>query len=70
MVKTTVYLSDELKRAIESEAARRGASEAQVIRDTLESGLPTRHREPRGGLFAGSEPIADRADELLAGFGE
>lgn len=67
MVKTTLYLPDELKRAVEDEAARRGVAEAEVIRDVLAQGLPARRPRPRGGLFAGREPIADRVDELLEG---
>jgi hypothetical protein len=38
-----------------------------VIRQALADGLQRPH--PRGALFE-AEPIADRADELLAGFGE
>ncbi|MFT4136441.1 CopG family transcriptional regulator [Microbacterium sp.] len=70
MVKTTLYLPDELKRRIEHEARRLHSSEAEVIRKTLDDGLPAQARRPRGGLFSGNEPIAERADELLAGFGE
>lgn len=70
MVKTTLYLPDELKRAVEDEAVRRGVAEAEVIRDVLTQGLPARRPQPQGGLFAGREPIADRVDELLEGFGE
>lgn len=66
-VKTTVYLTDELKAAIEREATRRGVSEAEVIRHAI-AALVTRPA-PRFGIVDG-EPIADRADELLAGFGE
>lgn len=70
MVKTTLYLPDDLKRAIELEASRQGSSEADVIRTTLRDGLARARRRPCGALFTGSEPIAERADELLAGFGE
>jgi len=70
MVKTTLYLPDDLKRAIELEAARQGSSEADVIREALRHGLSQTPRAPRGAIFTGSEPIAERADELLAGFGE
>ena len=66
--KTTVYLPDELKVRIEREARRRGCSEATVIRDAISSSL-SRPR-PRAGIIAEGEPIAERADELLAGFGE
>lgn len=68
MDKTTVYLPDELKAAVKRAARQRGVSEAQVIRESIRrsAALPP----PRGGLYAGSEPIARRVDELLAGFGE
>lgn len=66
-VKTTLYLPEELKRAVEQEAARTGQSEAEVIRQAITAAV-TRPR-PRGGLFE-AEPFAERAEELLAGFGE
>ncbi len=65
--KTTVYLPDELKRAVEAEARRMGSSEAEVIRKAV-AALVTRPR-PRAAILDG-EPFADRVDELLAGFGE
>lgn len=65
--KTTIYLPDDLKRALEREAKRRGCSEAQVVRDAV-TGIVTRPR-PNAGLFA-ADPFAERVDELLAGFGE
>ena len=65
--KTTVYLPDELKRALAREARRRGSSEAQVIRDAISNAV-TRPRPSAGILDA--EPFAERADELLAGFGD
>jgi len=66
--KTTVYLPDELKAAIEREARRRGSSEATVIRDALTAAV-TRPLPTTSGLFEG-EPFADRADELMDGFGD
>jgi hypothetical protein len=65
--KTTVYLSDELKAAIELEAQRRGCPEAQVIRDAVAAAVS--RPSPRVG-FIDSEPIAEKVDELLTGFGE
>ena len=65
--KTTVYLPDELKSALEQEARRRGCSEAEVIREAVRAQV-TRPR-PTPGIIVG-EPIANRVDELLAGFGE
>ncbi|MDZ7677438.1 MAG: CopG family transcriptional regulator [Acidimicrobiales bacterium] len=61
--KTTVYLPDDLKAAVEREATRRGVSEAEVIRHAI-AALVTRPA-PRFGLIDG-EPIAERADELLS----
>jgi hypothetical protein len=63
--KTTVYLADEMKLALEREALRRGCSEAQVIRDAVAVSRP----RPTAGLFEG-ESLSGRVDELLAGFGE
>ncbi len=66
--KTTVYLSDELKAALEREAQRTGESEAEVIRRAIKTAV-SRPR-PRPGILS-MEPIAHRVDELLAeGFGE
>jgi len=65
--KTTIYLPDDLKAAIEVEAKRRGCSEAQVIREAVSAAV-TRPL-PNPGIIDG-EPIAARVDELLAGFGE
>ena len=67
MEKTTVYLPDDLKKALAREARRRRQSEAEVIRTAIADAVS--HPEPRGGIFA-IEPMADRVDELLKGFGE
>ena len=64
--KTTIYLPDELRESVKSEAKRRGCSEAQVIRDAISNAV-VRPR-PRAGVLD-AEPMADRVDELLAGFG-
>lgn len=65
--KTTVYLPDDLKAAVERDARRLGLSEAEVIRRAI-AGAVQRPR-PRVGIIEG-EPIAERVDELLSGFGE
>lgn len=65
--KTTVYLPDELKAALAREARRRGSSEAEVIRQAIAAAMTT--PRPRTGFLDG-EPFAERADELLDGFGE
>jgi hypothetical protein len=72
MEKTTVYLSEDLKRALKRAARATGRSEADLIREGIGTVVGT-HRiaEPRLPLFASGQPdLADRADEHLAGFGE
>lgn len=72
MRKTTVYLTDDLKRALRRAAKSTGRSEAELIREGI--GLVTgTHRiaEPRLPLFESGKPdLAERAEELLAGFGD
>jgi hypothetical protein len=70
MEKTTVYLPDDLKAAVKRAARQRGLSEAEVIRDSIRMGVGGDRPRPRGALYSGREPIADRVDELLNGFGE
>ena len=70
MVKTTVYLPEDVKHALERVAAARGQSEAQVIRIAITSLLEAEPRPlPRGGIIRGDGPtdIARRVDELLKG---
>ena len=72
MVKTTIYLPEELKQALERTAAIEGRSEAEVVREalTLRTSRTERPR-PRGALFhSGDGTLSERVDELLAGFGE
>lgn len=64
--KTTVYLPDDLKEAIEEEARRSGCSEAEVIRSAVRHAV--QRPEPVAG-FLDAEPIAERMDEMLKGFG-
>jgi len=66
-VKTTVYLPDDLKRALEVEASASGRSEAEIIREAISARVGS--ARPAAGFIDG-EPIAERVDELLAGFGE
>ncbi len=72
MEKTTVYLPEDLKRALRRASRSTGRSEADLIREGI--GLVTgTHQiaEPRLPLFESGLPdLAERADELLAGFGE
>lgn len=72
MEKTTVYLPDELKRALRRAARATGRSEADLIREGI--GLVAgSHRvaEPRLPLFESGIPdLAERSEDLLEGFGE
>lgn len=70
-MKTTLYLPEDIKRAVEVAARRQGVSEAEVVRDALRKSLLSQPVRPRGGIISGREQIADRVDELLAeGFGQ
>lgn len=72
MKKTTVYMPDELKRALRRAARSTGRSEADLIREGI--GLVTgTHRvaEPKLPLFdSGQAGLAERVDDALGGFGE
>jgi len=72
MEKTTVYLPEELKRALRQASRSTGRSEADLIREGV--GLVTgTHRiaEPRLPLFESGQPdIAERVEELMGGFGD
>ena len=70
MDKTTVYLPLELKSAMRRVALRRGISEAELIRESIRREIQADRPPARGGLFAGSSPIAPDVDANLRGFGE
>jgi hypothetical protein len=72
MRRTTVYLPDELKRALERAAASCGRSEAELIREGVAYVASRGDRpRPRLPLFDSNDPtLAERTDELLDGFGE
>ena len=72
MEKTTVYLTASQKRALERAARAERRSEADLIREGVET-VTARHRvaEATIPLFdSGIPDLADRTDELLDGFGE
>jgi Arc/MetJ-type ribon-helix-helix transcriptional regulator len=72
MRRTTVYLPEELKAALERLAQQRGCSEAELIREAVRSlAESSRPPEPTLPLFTSSDPtLAERLDEALEGFGE
>lgn len=72
MRKTTLYLPEDLKSALERFAAARGCSTAEIIRTALrtftEAAEPP---SPRLPLFASGKPgLAEQVDEAMRGFGE
>jgi len=72
MRRTTVYLPDDLKAALERTAVEQGTSEAQVVRSALIAATAGQlHPAPRLPLFDSGDPtLAERVDdELAAGFG-
>jgi plasmid stability protein len=73
MVRTTIYLPDELKAALEQTARAEGRSEAEVVRSALATATAAHtYPAPRLPLFdSGDATLAERVDEELArGFGE
>ncbi|MEX1129407.1 MAG: CopG family transcriptional regulator [Vicinamibacterales bacterium] len=71
MTKTTVYLPDDLKRALKRLARERRCSEAELLREAVarlagEGDAPA----PRLPLFRSNGPsIAEDVDRALEGFG-
>ncbi len=71
MLKTTVYLSPELKRMLSRVARQRRCSEAELLREAVarladEADSPF----PKLPLFRSSGPsIAENVDRALEGFG-
>lgn len=73
MRRTMIYLSDDLKDALERTAAPEGRSEAEAVRSALATATAEHaYPPPRLPLFSSTDPtVAERADEDLAhGFGE
>ena len=72
MHKTTVYLPEELKVALERAAREHDRSEADLIREGVQMVTERlSYPKPRLPLFSGGPPdLAERADDYLEGFGE
>jgi len=71
MLRTTVYLPEDLKLALARVARARRRSEAQLIREGVRQVVEQYAPTPRIPLFDSGDPeLAERAEELLEGFGE
>ena len=71
MERTTVYFPRDLKEGVAREAARRGISEAELIREGVRQVISHAERpRPHGGLFSGGLIDAAHDEDYLAGFGE
>lgn len=72
MKRTTVFLPVDLKVQLEAAALAENTSEAELIREGIRLVVArTRADGPRIPLLASGDPtLAERVDELLAGFGE
>ncbi|HEV2088341.1 MAG TPA: CopG family transcriptional regulator, partial [Cryptosporangiaceae bacterium] len=72
MVRTTIYLPEQTKRALEAKARREGRTEADIIRDALDRTLHLAPARPWAPLFhSGQNDTSERVDEILAdGFGK
>lgn len=72
MKRTTVFLPEDLKAQLEAAALAENRSEAELIREGVRLVVSQRLGEgPRIPLLASGDPtLAERVDELLAGFGE
>ena len=72
MEKTTVYLTDTQKRALERTAKAAGRTEAELIREGVEL-VTARHQasELKLPLFSSDQPdLAEHVDDAMDGFGE
>ncbi|MEU8569158.1 CopG family transcriptional regulator [Streptomyces pathocidini] len=67
--RTTVYLEDEVLREIKETAARRGMSEAELIRQGVDLAIASNRMwdEPAGlPVFDSGDPaFAERSDDIL-----
>jgi len=73
MMKTTVYLPEDLKASLVRLAVEQGRSEAEIIREAIRGvvgdGPPPKPKIPLVAQALGDPTAAERVDELLDGFG-
>lgn len=74
MIKTTVYLPEELKASLERLAQAEQSSEAEIIRRSIQATVDRqsrpRPRIPLTDRALGDSTVADNVDRFLDGFGE
>jgi predicted transcriptional regulator len=72
MHRTTLYLDEDLRRRVRALAQATNRTQARVIREALLAYTSAGRAAPRSlGMGAsGAGDVADRAEELLTGFGE
>jgi Ribbon-helix-helix protein, copG family len=71
MHRSTVYLPDELKAALQRASTATGRSEAELIREGVRRVTTEVAPAPRVGVFdSGTPDLAENADAYLDGFGE
>jgi hypothetical protein len=73
MKRTTIYLPDDLKAALERTAAATGTSEAEIVRGAVAAATAQHaYPPPTLPLFSSGDPtLAEHVDKALAdGFGE
>lgn len=67
--RTTVKLPDDVDREMREEAARRGITVSEFVRESIESSLPRQRRRPLRFIAAGRSGSSDnsrRIEEILA----
>ncbi len=73
MIKTTVFLPEDLKASLKRMSNEEGRSEAEIIRDAIQAVVQRRKnpcpRVPLTHQGLGDPSLAERVDELLKGFG-
>ncbi|MBI5160239.1 MAG: CopG family transcriptional regulator [Micrococcales bacterium] len=72
MLKTTVYLDDEVVGRIRRLSDATGRPQAEIIREAILAYTGgSKRRQPRSiGAGKGGKNLSERADELLEGFGQ
>jgi hypothetical protein len=69
MKRTTIKVPDDVDRMMREEAARRGLTVSEWVRERIESGLPQQRRRKLrfvGAGRCGRSDISERIEEILA----